>query len=246
MDIIVDILIAIALAYATIKLTFMGVLVNPKQKAEFIVIGCAILFLIAWQAYRSADLQSSLKTELSELRGSIAHSHIRTKIATIAVENMDQLKPGFNPFVPGKRAMFNVTYRNVGSSNMHHVGPSGIVILAEEKPDIDATISRLESAFKKEMEGEDLVPQEAKFFTPQSRILTESDVFKIQSGKMLIFVVGIVRFADSTGYYQQELCSYLQPPGNAPVWHGCHKHESEIKLDTSSVIVPLSMKTKNK
>jgi hypothetical protein len=246
MDIIVDILIAIALAYATIKLTFMGVQVNPKQKAEFFVIGCAILFLIAWQAYRSADLQSSLKTELSELRGSITHSHIRMRIATIAVGNMNEVKPGFNPFIPGERAMFNVTYRNVGTSNMRHVGPSGTVILTEEKPDIDAIISRLESAYTKEMKGEDLVPQEEKFFTPQTRILTDSDVLKIQSGKMRILVVGIVRFADSTGYYQQGLCSYLQPPGDAPVWHGCHKHESEIKLDTKSVVVPLSMQAENK
>ncbi len=237
---VIDVFIAVVLCLVTSAMGYLWVHVTlhpgeDRQTKNNYKLGfsvCAILavVLIAWQTVRNADSQSSLKAQVSDLNARIAHGHIRMKIATIAVTNLSEIKPGFNPFLPGKRAMFNVTYRNVGASNMQHVGPSGTVILVEGKPDLDAIFAKLESAFKKEMKGEDLVPQEEKFLTPESSVLSESDVQKIRQGTMRILVAVIVKFSDSTGEYKQELCSLLQPPGNAPVWHACPTHVSEVKL----------------
>ncbi len=60
----IDICIAVALALATIRLTFMGIQVNPKEKVGFYIIGVVILFLIAWQSYRNAISQWDMKTQL--------------------------------------------------------------------------------------------------------------------------------------------------------------------------------------
>jgi hypothetical protein len=64
---IVDILLAVVLALATIRLTYMGVQVNPKEKVVFFVIAAAILILIGWQAYRSSQSQDVMHTQISTI-----------------------------------------------------------------------------------------------------------------------------------------------------------------------------------
>ena len=64
---IIDIILAVLLALATIRLTYLGVQVNPKEKVVFFVIAAAILILIGWQAFRSSQTQDEMQKQISKI-----------------------------------------------------------------------------------------------------------------------------------------------------------------------------------
>jgi hypothetical protein len=96
---------------------------------------------------------------------------------------------------------------------------SGDVLAVVGRPELEAAFSRIEGKFQHGWKGEEMVPQQPAFFTVSSRVLSKADLQKIPKGELVLLVVAVVKFSDSTGNYQQELCQWLQPPGLTPTWH---------------------------
>jgi hypothetical protein len=127
--------------------------------------------------------------------------------------------------------MFNITYRNVGTASSFHSAGLGNVIIASSVPNFDVEFLKLDARFKNDWTGGELGPQESRFFTAGSRMLSSEDINRIKDGKLLgIYVFGIVKFSDSTADYEQELCSFRQSPATTNIWHDCEVHTGETKL----------------
>jgi len=240
---LLNVLLSGILAAVTILMGYLGVHVTlhpteSKTKQRSYKIGfllCAVIsvFLVVCQAVRNAHSQASLQSELSQLHNQVAHTHIRLQITSIAINEPSLVgKPTAlsEIYSVNRKAMFNVEYRNTGNSNSERTGAVGDILITDTRPDLATAFSKLEERFKPGWTGDELVPQEPKFFTAESHSLSRVEIAGLTKGSTGLFLIGIVRFSDTTGNYQQEFCSWLQPPGNAPVWHGCGEHESEIKL----------------
>jgi hypothetical protein len=197
---------------------------------------CAILMvgLVVWQALRNGQNQASLQAQVTDLQQRLAHSHIHFDTnPVISVGNPTKFKVPTTlkeVFIANGRAEFNVYYQNVGASNVKRTAALGNVIVTEARPDLDQAFSKLSRQFGDGWKGDELVPQDRRFVSPNSRNLTVDEINRLDDGKLGLFLVAAVRFSDSTGEYQQEFCGWLQLPARELVWHGCGTHDSEIKL----------------
>jgi hypothetical protein len=237
----------VGLAILTIIMGYLGVHLtmhpaeSPHQRKFFKIAFCScalvMVSLVVWQSVRNADGQSALRGRITDLQSKVSHTHIRfdTNAIAIAVDDPTQFKvpPTLaDIFTANGKAEFNVDYRNVGVSNSTHTGATGNVLVTETKPDLDEAFSVLDHNFRPGRTGDELVPQDHRFFTANSRALSASDIDRLNHGKMGLYLVAMVKFSDSTGDYQQEFCGWLQLPlpSRQLVWHSCGAHDSEKRL----------------
>jgi len=214
---------------------------SPRARRRYKVAFCScavsMVGLVIWQGARNAKGQSLLQSRVSDLQSTLSHTHIRFNIGAIAISTDDPTRfkvPATmaQVFSLNGKAQFNVDFQNVGASNSEHTSVIGDVIVVDAKPDLDKIFSTLETGFKDGIAGDELVPQDHKFFTANSRNLSMQDIDRLDHGKMGLYLVAVVRFSDQTGDYQQESCGWLQLPmtSHQLVWHGCGSHESERQL----------------
>jgi hypothetical protein len=239
---VLNVVVAVFLALVTILTAYLGlhVTLHPteqprvkvKYKAGFWVCGIVALILNVIQTVRSTNTQSHLEALLS-------HTHIRMAIGNLVVTDPNQVGKHStlrDALLLNRKASFNVVYQNVGTIETKHTGGTGTILVESKvtQSEINAAFSRLDASFTKDWKGDELVPQEPKFFTVESRTVSPGDVAGIEAGTSILLVLGIVKFSDLSGDYQQELCQWLQPPGNSSVWHGCGMHESEKLVQAKS------------
>jgi hypothetical protein len=124
-----------------------------------------------------------------------------------------------------------VEYINSGSGTSYRTGAIGGALVSSTKPDLDSAFHLLGQRFAPNWTGDEIVSQDSKFFTAESKTLSKDEINGLIAGTMGLYVLGIVRFSDATGEYQQDFCNWSQPPGNTLAWHGCGVHESETKIN---------------
>jgi hypothetical protein len=240
----VTVAISAALSIITIIMGYLGVhlTMHPaeSQKARvryklgFASCAVAVVALVIWQGVRNTQSQSSLETQIRSLKDQLAHSHIHFDTnPVVSVPDPTKFKVPTTMkeiFAANKMAEFNVGYQNIGASITKRTGGFGEVIVTAKRPDLDQLFSMVATQFKDGWTGDELVPQDRRFFTVRSRILTLDEINELDRGVIGLYLIATVRFSDATGDYQQDFCSWLQLPARELVWHGCGIHESEIKL----------------
>jgi hypothetical protein len=237
---IMDIAISLVLGFVTVVMGYLGIhlTMNPAKsrksrnlyRAAFLILAFAAVGLNTWQTHRNSTAQKSLETKLDQVRLQQQHTHIRFQTVTLIVVD-DPSKMGKPiPFRPKMQTGFNVYYQNVGTAIAKGSGIAATLKIVNTEPNLDEIFLDLRKYFKPEMRRDDLVPQESKFFTVKSDVLSEKDVRDITKGDARVFIIGVARFSDATGEYEQGLCRWLQPPGTSPVWHACAEHNQEIRL----------------
>lgn len=240
----IDVAISGVLAAITILMGYLGVhlTMHPAEsrnarlcyKIGFASCAVVMVALVISQGVRNGRSQSSLREELTDLKDRLAHSHIHFDTnPEISVKDPTKFKMPTTMkevFAINKMANFNVSFQNSGASNTKHTGGVGKVIVTEKRPDLEQEFVLLAKDFKEGWTGDELVPQDHKFFTVKSRNLTLDEIEELDQGRIGLYLIASVRFSDSTGDYQQDFCDWLQLPARGLVWHGCGVHESEIKL----------------
>jgi hypothetical protein len=243
----IDVGISAGLAILTMVMGYLGVhlTMHPAEsrKARRVYKGafcsCAILMviLVVCQGIRASNSRSRLEGQISDLREKLTHTHIHFNTNAIALATGDATRFKVPPtmaqiFAMDGKAEFNVDYQNVGPSNSEHTGATGAIFLAEAEPNLDSLFSALDAKFKAGWVGDELVPQDHRFFTASSRPLSTEDIAKLDHGTMGLYLLAKVKFSDPTGDYEQDFCGWLQLPlpSSELVWHDCGSHESEKKL----------------
>jgi hypothetical protein len=223
----------------------MGVHVSlraPKKKnhkywiAAFVVVGVAGVALTGWIAARAGQAQDAATRQITGLEQKLAHVHIRPTIGAYSVDDPTRVSGGWKPFMAGSEASFRVYYTNSSdTSSAQDVGPNGKLLITESKPDLGQEFNNIRQQFIPSIhgpnwKGEELSAGDTKFFNAKSRVLSSQDGPKVWARTEGVFLIAVIRFTDSTGQYEQDICDWLQPH-TLDVWHGCgQSYEKEIKL----------------
>lgn len=235
-----DVLLTIAICIIQLALGIMGVRVSlrpplPKHHLRwifvFVAIGLLGVGLTAYMTARSGKAAEKASTDIDSLKQKLAHIHIRPIIGLYGVDDPTRLPKNWTPFMAGRPASFRVNYQNSSdNSNGEQVAPYGYLIPATTTPNLADEFSKVRSKFSAGWRGEQLAPQDGRFFSARSHILSREESKQIKQGSMTVFLVAVIRFSDSTGDYEQDVCDWLQPH-SLDVWHGCGpEYESEKKL----------------
>jgi hypothetical protein len=59
--------------------------------------------------------------------------------------------------------------------------------------------------------------------------LTDDDAKQLVKGDKLLYILEYAEFKDANGQHTIEACKFLQPPGNANVWHLCNAGHNQTK-----------------
>jgi hypothetical protein len=153
-----------------------------------------------------------------------------------AVIDDEFIKP-FYRFNPGADLSWNVYYHNSSSSKMERMLTFGRPMNVRAKPtahELDVAFAEMYPQMAKQsarIDGIELVPQQEVFATMTSlSSLSAEDSRDIRSGDLIVYLLGIIRFSDATGEYQQEMCNWMEKPTPAVVWQRCGSHQEEIRL----------------
>lgn len=159
----------------------------------------------------------------------MAHVHIRPTIGSYAVDDPTKIIKGWKPFSNGETAAFGLYFSNSSdTSSAELVREVGKLLIVSKRPDLDTEFSTLETSASR-WEGEELAPQDQKFFSVRSDALSSDQAEGVAAGTDGVFLVVVIKFSDSTGNYEQRVCDWLQTH-TLDVWHGCGpKYESGNK-----------------
>jgi hypothetical protein len=235
----VDIVLTVAICVIQIALGIMGVYVSlrpPKPKhywpwilgfAAVALAGAVLTGCLAWRSENAATLASD---QIGEMREELAHVHMRPTIGLYGIDDPTQIPKNWEPFMAGSEAAFRLNYKNSsGTSTAKEVGVEGELFLMT-KPNFESEFSKVSSKFPAGWRGEEVGPQETQFTSARSGVLSGDESEGIKKGTMIVVLIAEIRFSDSTGNYEQDVCDWLQPHAY-DVWHGCgRQYESEKKL----------------
>jgi hypothetical protein len=236
-----DVLLTVAICIIQLALGYMGVHVSlkpplPKHHklwiAGFILVALLGAGFTAWLAERSETAATLAATQIETMGQKLAHVHIHPTIGAYGVDDPTHLPKNWRPFMPGFEAAFRLNYENSSdTSTAEQVGAQGELMPVATKPNLELEFSKIQSRFSPPWRGDQLAPQDAKFITVRSGILSEGESQQIEKGTMVILLVAVIRFSDSTGDYEQDVCDWLQPHSLEVVWRSCGpQYESERKL----------------
>jgi hypothetical protein len=131
-------------------------------------------------------------------------------------------------FVPNEQIQINFYYSNKTEVLAHDVSADGIAEIYQDGPAPNITWENREfSAFKSRWRAHPGVTavsdlgKTPNWFTRFAGPLTSEDAALLQQGKKLLYIFGILGWKDGMGSHETEICSFLQPPGTAPIWHNC-------------------------
>jgi hypothetical protein len=236
----VDVLLTVAVCVIQLALGYMGVQVSlkpplPKHHkfwiAAFIAVSLVGAGFTGWLAVRSENAATLASNQIREMRDELAHVHMRPNIGLYGIDDPTHIPKNWEPFMAGSEAAFRLYYTNSsGTSTAKEVGVQGELFPTTTKPNFEAEFSKVSSKFPPGWHGEELGPQDTQFISPKSSVLSESESEGIKRGTMRVVLIAEIRFSDSTGNYEQDVCDWLQPH-SYDVWHGCGpQYESEKKL----------------
>src|SRR5579859_2323585 len=72
----------------------------------------------------------------------------------------------------------------------------------------------------------DLPPGQFKWGTRATRVITQSEATDLVDGRLFVYVVAQITYADRTGSHETQFCQVLQPPGDKLIWHPCPAHNT--------------------
>jgi hypothetical protein len=145
----------------------------------------------------------------------------------------------FVPFHEGEIVKLDLRYHMVGKYPVRNDAPNARIYIRHLE---SMTEGQMFSDFQKSADFEPaermlLSPDAYRYGTYYSQKLTQDDVAGVNSieGKVLLCMVGAVRWEDETGAYRTDMCSCMVPqkhpfPLSIPSWSQCSGHNGEWKI----------------
>jgi hypothetical protein len=129
--------------------------------------------------------------------------------------------------MPKSRIEFNIGIQNLGPLPIaQHVSWDAVVGLLSEpagKSKMDEMFDEFKSSIKP-VEYGDLPVTGGFYITRGTRELSEQDVRDLGEGRLVVYLFTFIKYTDTGGEHETEICKTLQPPGNADIWHICVGH----------------------
>jgi hypothetical protein len=137
---------------------------------------------------------------------------------------------GSMPFKPNTKVSLNIIIENQGPLPIAQGVNWGAHVTIVPGPESTTRANELFEEFKESLKpvghGEDLYMNKPMFATRSTRQISEQDVRDLTEGRLLIYLFVYIKYQDTGGEHEAEVCRILQPPGDVPIWHNCNGHNS--------------------